>query len=467
MSLSRDSIDPLSSRSKPGPLSSNGGRHRSFSAASNTSSNSHVNNCLNMFGGVHRDTQHPLNAPLTPTGSTTQLFPSLYNRRFSKDTTCSSSSSLYEMNTAASGGVGAGTTAADDGFQRNNNNDDNFSHTSSFLKSYNISSDDDDDESDTDIDDLVSRNGITTPKLPSLSNKNRGLFKKNWDISRTNSPTVSKNGYNSGPSSPSGQAPMTQYFDENTPIFKRIVSRNSVKPQLKSFRRVSNELFQESLPFENEINHENLMLLNLKEEEDILNHHAMKRQVNEEKAAAKEKESLSHQSSKFDIIRKANESWNMKKTMATTNSRQPSSTPSNKQQGIIGPSILDKLSPAIIVRSQLQPLTPLTPIQNRPPSPTNSHTSTATNLSQTTQNSSNTLSKRLKQQTTTQHKQQPASVMLASLKHKRTDESDESQEQHKRRAVANSSISSGYLKRSTNVKLISKASNDLEKMSLD
>ncbi|KAH3683561.1 hypothetical protein WICPIJ_005457 [Wickerhamomyces pijperi] len=445
-------------------------RHGSISAMSNVSSaNSHMNNSsLNMpntgaLGTGTGTAAANFNSPLTPTGSYTQLYPSsLHYRRFSKDTICSSSSSLYEANMAQSNCAEVGYSQPADlvnnraatGAANNSNNinEDCISHTSSsFFKSYDNSSDEEDEDSDDD--DIVSRNGISTgPKLPSLANnKNKFLFKKNWDIT---SPSTYSSNSNSATHSTS---PGAQVGVENTPIFRRIVSRNSVKPQLKSFRRVSTELFQESLPFENEMNHENLVLLNLKEEEDILNHHAMKRQVvNEEKAA-----SSGEKENKFDIIRKANESWNMKKSLTST-ANNTSKTQTH-----------DRLSSLLAARPQpLTPLTPITPVttSNRPTSPTNSHTSTTTNLSQTTQHSTTavaTAPAAPATSSTTQHSQQPASVMLASLKNKRAfDNNTDESYLFKRRAVSTSPISSGYLKRSTNVKLISKTSNDLEKMSL-
>lgn len=77
---------------------------------------------------------------------------------------------------------------------------------------------------------------------------------------------------------------------ESTPIFKRIINKS--KPQLKSFKRVTKELQKESNFIQNEINNENLIL----KQNKLLNGFSPNNQ------------SLK----KFDLIKKANQSWNKK-----------------------------------------------------------------------------------------------------------------------------------------------------------
>ncbi|KAH3679078.1 hypothetical protein WICMUC_001274 [Wickerhamomyces mucosus] len=350
--------------------------------------NNDINNSNQNFGNINEKNE----PPETPTTSFTNIFPG-FQRRFSRDTTCSSTSSLYEMN------------MGEDSTNNNPIHDDHLSHTSSFLRSYDINSTDDD---ETDIDDdILPRNfggrynhfnnnnnntnytGNNNNNLTPNISRAKSLFKKNWDLSGTISPTFTKQQQKTHEEFNSH---FDHYFSENappssssTPIFKRLVSKNSLKPQLKSFRRITNDLFHESLPLENEINHENLMLLNLKEEEDILNDKKLNRSRHETTKK------------KTDIIKMANETWSLKKN----------SNVSKKDDKLSNHSLLTGSNDVV-----------------------------------------------------------PEGIGIPgnNVLKKRSFESDSSMD-FKRRAVSTSPVSSGFFKRS-NFKIMNKASTDLEKMSL-
>lgn len=202
-------------------------------------------------------------------------------RRSSREpstTTCSSSSSLYETtydnNDQSTYTPGQGAI-------------DGLSNTSA-LCTY---SSDEDSNTDTDLDLDLANTRLS-------ERKSQELFRHDWDDLTGNhsSPTLVKQKKNDDYFSPK----------ENTPIFKRLISKNSLKPQLKSFRRITAELQHESVPLENEINHEKLILLNLQDEEHFLN----KSRLNKNDKTINEN---NHSYKKFDIIKKANESWNQKK----------------------------------------------------------------------------------------------------------------------------------------------------------
>lgn len=330
----------------------------------------------------------PAEAPLTPVLQTTPMFPPLsrsnsvssngtvcvsVSRRVSVtgNYPCSSSSSLYE-NSLHFDDEGTEDHCMNSSFGQVVYSTDEETH-------------DEGDETDTDAEsnlDIISR--INSRNTPNTSGPTSSLFKMTHDLfskknceeelSGTKSPTFSKSkkGYD--------------YFSspkESTPIFKRLVSKNALKPQLKSFKRITNELQHESVPLENEINHEKLILLNLQNEEDFsknMNHRSLLQKN------SKTIEQQNHSYKKFDIVKKANESWNLRKHSNIESS--------DKKGGI---------------RKQLE-------------------------------------------------------AEERSLR-KRSFESD-SEPKYKRRAVSSSPVSIGVVKRA-NVKVVSKTSSELEKMSLD
>lgn len=216
--------------------------------------------------------------PITPIQQSTPVFStSSRTRRSSREpsNTCSSSSSLYE------------TTY------------DNFNTQSDFCPGENLSSavinddssSDEDSNTDTDLD-------LDFANTRLSNRKSQEFFKHDWNdlAGNQSSPTFNKQKHNDDYFSPK----------EHTPIFKRLISKNSLKPQLKSFKRITAELQHESVPLENEVNHEKLILLNLQDEEHFLN----KSRFNKNEKTILQN---NHSYKKFDIIKKANESWNMKK----------------------------------------------------------------------------------------------------------------------------------------------------------
>lgn len=222
--------------------------------------------------------------PITPVAQYIPSFPtSSRARRASREpstTTCSSSSSLYETDTFNYDNQNSMVQSGQHGVDVIGN--------SSALHSY---SSDEDSNTDTDLD-----LDLATTRLS--ERKSQELFRQDWDDigGSHSSPTFTK------------QKKTDDYFSpkENTPIFKRLISKNSLKPQLKSFRRITAELQHESVPLENEINHEKLILLNLQDEEHFLN----KSRFHKNEKTIKEN---NHSYKKFDIIKRANESWNSKK----------------------------------------------------------------------------------------------------------------------------------------------------------
>lgn len=242
--------------------------------------------------------------PITPVTQYIPVFPtSSRTRRPSREptATCSSSSSLYE------------TTYEDINHAGNQQLDMND------LSAVQSNSSDDDSNTDTDLD-LEYTN--TSSRLS--SRKSHELFGNNWDQLTGNhsSPTFTK------------QKKTDDYFSpkENTPIFKRLISKNSLKPQLKSFKRITAELQHESVPLENEINHEKLILLNLQDEEHFLSNSRFSKN---EKSI---KES-NHSYKKFDIIKKANESWNMKKHGLMKPDQQKLDDPNTSDSTVEDPNI--------------------------------------------------------------------------------------------------------------------------------
>jgi hypothetical protein len=163
------------------------------------------------------------------------------------------------------------------------------------------------DDDDDDITDNEGHGDVLTRSRTLLSSgmKPLELHGLSWDNQAgTKSPTYLKN-------------KRREYFQspkESTPIFKRLVSKTNLKPQLKSFRRISSDLQKESEIFQNEVNHERLFLLNLKEEEKWLSSNFQNNNNsnnNNSNSTTVEQENMSIK--KFDMIKKANEIWNRRK----------------------------------------------------------------------------------------------------------------------------------------------------------
>ncbi|CCH42718.1 hypothetical protein BN7_2262 [Wickerhamomyces ciferrii] len=328
--------------------------------------------------------------PITPVTQSIAAFPSTANTfhngfysgngggnigtnatRRPSSTTCSSSSSLYE------------TTY--DQFHGSLNHEQFDANSTPMIGGYDSSDSDSDTDNDLDLEIANTR----------LSNrKSQELFRHDWDDLHTgqmSSPTYQKQ-INKGPNS--------DYFSpkENTPIFKRLISKNSLKPQLKSFKRITAELHHESVPLENEINHEKLILLNLQDEEHFLN----KNRFNKNEKTI---DDFNHSYKKFDIIKKANQNWSMKKNGFLKNSSLLKDDVSNTSDSTEDTSI---------------------------------DTSTHHHNNNNTHN--------------------------PHITRKRSFD-NESISKSKRRAVSTSPINAGFLKRG-NFKLISNTSKDLENMSL-
>lgn len=228
--------------------------------------------------------------PRTPQQLPTSVFPTVHtpsmtlSRRPSIQNTCSSSSSLYEMTVMDDqNNAGVYVNGSNTGYGPS-------SAVHSCVESSGVDSSDDEDEDD----DMALRHWS--------SRRSNELFREHFQLGIAMTPSNEKPGqqvYGHGLKNEDDASP-------STPIFKRLVSRQSLKPQLKAFRRITSELQYERVPLENEINHEKLVLLNLEDEEHYLTSSLAKKND-------KTIEMNNSSYKKFDIIKKANESWNMKK----------------------------------------------------------------------------------------------------------------------------------------------------------
>lgn len=241
-----------------------GGRELSEEAEQFMAPATPISNQLNSFQNV-----------VTANSVLTSVNGTIISRRPSM-TTCSSSSSLYE---GTVGGEAGGNATGSGGCSS---------------------------ESDSDVD---SDFEISKSHDVSAIRRSHELFRLQVDHSA---------GSTSGSSSIKKK---NEYFmspKESTPIFKRLVSKSSLKPQLKSFKRITTELQFESIPLHNEINHEKLTLMSLNSEVITGTSSLLKEGF---------KESCS-ELSKFDIIKKANESWNKRNVVesgaSTSGSREKS-----------------------------------------------------------------------------------------------------------------------------------------------
>ncbi|ONH69637.1 hypothetical protein BON22_0842 [Cyberlindnera fabianii] len=310
---------------------------------------------------------------VTPTTQITHNFshganprrPSLLEAR----TACSSSSSLYELNVSASNLAGEPLNNVADGY-----------HMSSSLVQ--TSSSDDDSETELDLDRIRTR-------------RSNEIFKSDWtEFMGTQSPTFNPDPKQNGTRAREDYFAQLHHLESSTPIFKRLVSKNALKPQLKAFRRISSDLHHEKVPLQDEIYHEKLILQNLKDEESLLSSRNLSDALNN---TDEEVSTIS----KFDIIKRANESWNRKKN--TFLGRQSTVVTDSESNSDFGPTERNEEEQRRLVRKR---------------------SSFGSDSEQE-----------------------------FGMKH------------GKRRAVSTSPISTGFVRRGS-IKLMSKASNELEKMSL-
>ncbi|ODV61115.1 uncharacterized protein ASCRUDRAFT_75840 [Ascoidea rubescens DSM 1968] len=116
-------------------------------------------------------------------------------------------------------------------------------------------------------------------------------------------------------------------------VFRNFVSKSNLKPQLKSFRRITRELQSESHPLDNEIKHEAAVTFTLRDEDYILkNYNNLKNNISQQKkqknifsniTSSTSISKLSHDKNylmnyneeslrKNQLITKVNEAWNTK-----------------------------------------------------------------------------------------------------------------------------------------------------------
>lgn len=109
----------------------------------------------------------------------------------------------------------------------------------------------------------------------------------------------------------------------NPIIFKKLVSKKALLPRMKAFKRISDDMQMETCPLHDEMQHELMITTAMKEDEEVLNSKAccsslLLRKNNPQYL-------LNYDNlKKFEIINKANESWN-------NNRRKSSSSYTNSE----------------------------------------------------------------------------------------------------------------------------------------
>jgi hypothetical protein len=102
-------------------------------------------------------------------------------------------------------------------------------------------------------------------------------------------------------------------------IFKKIMSRKALLPRMKAFKRISDEMQIESCPLYDEMQHEMIITTAMKEEDEILNSTSSYSLLLQRKNNAQYMLNYDNLK-KFEIINKANESWNNHKTRRKSSS---------------------------------------------------------------------------------------------------------------------------------------------------
>lgn len=112
------------------------------------------------------------------------------------------------------------------------------------------------------------------------------------------------------PTIPSPSASPKSSNNQNPNIFKRIISRKALIPKMKAFKRVADEIQVENYPLHDEMQHEMFITTAMKEEEEIL---SSKSSYSFLLTRNNSDNMLNYDNlKKFEIINKANASWNNK-----------------------------------------------------------------------------------------------------------------------------------------------------------
>lgn len=129
----------------------------------------------------------------------------------------------------------------------------------------------------------------------------------------------------------------------NPVIFKKIVSKKALLPKMKAFKRISDEMQMETCPLHDEMQHELMITTAMKEEEEILNSKASCSSLLLRKNNLQYLPNYDNLK-KFEIINKANESWN--------NNRRKSSSSYTNSEGYASISRCSSLTNLTLLNSK-------------------------------------------------------------------------------------------------------------------
>lgn len=132
-------------------------------------------------------------------------------------------------------------------------------------------------------------------------------------------------------------------------IFKKIISRKALIPKLKAFKRISNDLQIESSPLHDEIQHELFITSAMRDKDEILNSGTSSLLLqHKDNLLLLNQDNLT----KFEIINKANKSWNKHRRISTSSLTNSESSKTFKSISRRGSVSLAKISPAAPIRSK-------------------------------------------------------------------------------------------------------------------
>ena len=127
-------------------------------------------------------------------------------------------------------------------------------------------------------------------------------------------------------------AVMPQKEASNPNIFKKIISRKALIPRMKAFKRIANDMQMESYPLDDEMQHELIITTAMKEDDELSNSRSSYSFLLSRKNNSR---NMLNQDNlkKFEVINKANESWNNNRRKSSSSLTNSESHRSNSRQG--------------------------------------------------------------------------------------------------------------------------------------
>lgn len=115
-------------------------------------------------------------------------------------------------------------------------------------------------------------------------------------------------------------------------IFKKIISRKALIPRMKAFKRIANDMQMESYPLDDEMQHEMIITTAMKEDDELSNSRSSYSFLLSQKNSPR---NILNQDNlkKFEVINKANESWNNNRRKSSSSLTNSESYKSNSRQG--------------------------------------------------------------------------------------------------------------------------------------